>query len=194
MKSLILFFVGFAFLFSCRNEFYGVDNSNLKTKVPIDYHDITDKSQNDILYLVKFENFENQKDAGGNQTIFSIDNIQDNLTQSNALTIKESTPLKILTNRLEIIREECENENFGWTNFKLIEPPKSFNWKGYEAAEAVFQVEEEYQNRPLTRKIKRMVVFLEDDLWNFVLAPMDISTYDTEMNEMEEILNTMKIK
>ncbi len=193
MIKIIYLMMFLPFLSSCDKN-HKIENDYVITSIPEDYHDVTDKSKNDILYVVKFQNFNDKANNGGLQSILSIDNIQDLTILPNSQTVKEFTPIEILTSRLKIIEEETRNPDFGWKNFQIMEQPKEINFKGYKAAESTFTVTEKYQGQTIDRKIKRMVVFVKNDLWNIVIAPRETSTYNDELKEFENILNNMKIK
>ena len=164
-----------------------IDNKYLTATAPEDYL-VLKNEKDDILFLDKIEN--------GLESVFAIDNIQDSLVQPNSVTIKQFTPKEILTARLESIEEDTKQADFNWKNFTLIDPPKEITFKNYTGAEAVFAVEENVNDtgRSVHRKIKRMVIFTGNDLWNFVLAPSESANYDKEMNEFNKIMESIEIK
>lgn len=164
-----------------------IDNKYLTATAPEDYVEL-ENEEDDVLFLDKFQN--------ELESIFSIDKIQDSLVEPNSETIKQSTPQEILMNRLQSIEEETREPDCNWKNFRLIEAPKEITFKDYKGAEAVFMVEENVLDtgRIVYRKIKRMVIFTSDDLWNFVLAPSDSANYDNEMNEFSGIMESIEIK
>lgn len=176
------------FLVSCSKS-YKIDNPFVTATAPYAYQDLTDRVQNDILYLdyLKFD---------GLESIFAIDNIQDLLIQPNSQTILEDTPVEVLARRLRSIERESHEPDFPWKNFKIVEAPKAITFKGRPAAEATFDVHE-YVNRiddTISKRVKRMVVFVDDDLWNIVLAPSKLQFYKEEMEIFETILESLEIK
>lgn len=176
------------FIFTSCNKQVKIDNKYLTATAPNDYVNVTDFKQNDVLYL--------NLSKDGLESIFSIDNTQDLIIQPNAQTIKEFTPIQRLTNRLRSIEEETKLPNFNWKNFTITEQPKELKFKGYNGAEATFSVDEKIEKlgKTVKRRIKRMIVFKENDLWNFVLAPSELKNYETEMKIFDEILQSIEIK
>jgi hypothetical protein len=136
------------------------------------------------------------KMKNGMVSVFSIDNIQDLTIQANTQTIKEFTPIERLTSRLKSIEEDTQDSNFGWRHFLITEQPRVLTFKGFKAAEATFTVDENFNNpkKVIKRKIKRMIVFTDKDLWNFVLAPSELENYDNEMQIFNQILESIEIK
>ena len=165
-----------------------IDNKYLTATAPKDYVNVTDFKQNDVLYL--------NLSKDGLESIFSIDNTQDLIIQPNAQTIKEFTPIQRLTSRLRSIEEETKLPNFNWKNFTITEQPKELKFKGYNGAESTFTVDEKIEKlgKTVKRRIKRMIVLKENDLWNFVLAPSELKNYETEMKTFDEILQSIEIK
>lgn len=181
--------ISFFSLFSSCNRQIKIDNIYLKATAPKSYDDITDFKNNDVLFL-------DNRMKNGLESIFSIDNIQDLTIQPNSQTIKEFTPIERLTSRLKSIEEDTQNPNFGWKNFTITEEPRLFNFKGYKAAEATFVVDENINNagQVIKKKIRRMIVFTDKDLWNFVLAPSELQSYESEMKIFNDILESIEIK
>lgn len=179
----------FLSIFSSCHKPLKIDNRYLKATAPKSYNDITDFENDDVLFLVN-----RMKD--GLESIFSIDNIQDLTIQPNSQTIKEFTPIERLTSRLKSIEEDTQDPNFGWKNFTITEPPKDFKFKGYRSAEATFTVDENLNNtgKLIKRKIKRIIVFTDKDLWNFVLAPSELEHYENEMKVFNDIMASIEIK
>ncbi|MGG5507844.1 MULTISPECIES: hypothetical protein [unclassified Myroides] len=175
-------------LTSC-SESYEIDNQFVTATAPYVYQDLTNRVQDDILYLdyLKYD---------GLESIFSIDNIQDLLTQPNSQTILEDTPVEVLARRLRGIERETKDPDFPWKTFKIIEEPKATTFKGYAAAEAVFEAHEYVKRMDATilKRVKRIVVFVDNDLWNIVLAPSKVQHYKEEMEVFETILESLEIK
>jgi hypothetical protein len=191
MKTLKNFtlMISFLSLFSSCHKSLKIDNKYLTATAAKNYTDRTHFENSDVLYLdYKMEN--------GLESIFSIDNIQDLTIQTNAQTIKEFTPIERLTSRLKSIEEDTKNPNFGWKHFLITEQPRAFTFKGFKAAEATFTVEENFSKtrKAIKKKIKRMIVFTDTDLWNFVLAPSEFENYDNEMQIFNRILESIEIK
>ncbi|WP_158961727.1 hypothetical protein [Myroides fluvii] len=183
-----ILFLCLLLLTSCSKS-YVVDNQFVTATVPYDYQDLTNFAQDDVLYLDSFK-------LNGLERILSIDNIQDLLIQPNSQTILEDTPVEVLARRLRGIERESHDPDFPWKNFKLVEAPKSITFKGRPAAEATFDVVE-YVNRiddTISKRVKRMVIFVDDDLWNIVLAPSESKYYKDEMEIFETILESLQIK
>lgn len=191
MKTIRILAVIFAFLsiFTSCNKPIKIDNKFLTAVVPSEYVNATDFKQNDVLYL-------HYLSKDGLESIFSVDNTQDLIIQPNAQTIKEFTPIQRLTSRLRSIEEGTKLPNFNWKNFTITKQPKELKFKGYNGAEATFTVDEKIEKlgKTVKRKIKRMIVFKENDLWNFVLAPSELKNYETEMKTFDEILQSIEIK
>jgi len=168
---------------------FKVDNQFVTATVPYEYQDLTNFAQDDVLYLDSFK-------LNGLVSIFSIDNIQDLTIQPNSQTILEDTPVEVLARRLRSIERESHDPDFPWKNFKILEEPKATTFKGYPAAEAVFDVQEyvERQDKTFLKRVKRLVVFTENDLWNIVLAPSESKYYKDEMEIFETILESLVIK
>ncbi len=181
--------ISFLSLFSSCNQPKKIDNKYLTASIPKNYTDMTDFRNNDILFL-------DHVMKNDLESIFSIDNIQDLTIQANAQTIKDFTPVEILTTRLKLIEEDTQDPNFGWHHFQLIKQPKAMMFKGYKAAEATFTVKENIgkAGRIIEKKIIRMVVFTENDLWNFVLSPSASKNYESEMTIFKGILESIEIK
>lgn len=184
--AYLLFFS--MFLVSCSKS-YEIENQYVTATVPYAYQDLTDFVQNDVLYLDSYK-------LNGLESIFAIDNIQDLLIQPNSQTILEDTPVEVLARRLRSIERESHEPDFPWKNFKILEEPKAITFKGRPAAEATFDVHE-YVNRlddTISKRVKRLVVFVDDDLWNIVLAPSESKYYKDEMEIFETILESLEIK
>lgn len=184
--AYLLFFS--MFLVSCSKS-YKIENQYVTATVPYAYQDLTDFVQNDVLYLDSYK-------LNGLESIFAIDNIQDLLIQPNSQTILEDTPVEVLARRLRSIERESHEPNFPWKNFKILEKPKATTFKGHPAAEATFDVVE-YVNRiddTISKRVKRLVIFVDDDLWNIVLAPSESKYYKDEMEIFETILESLEIK
>lgn len=175
-------------LTSCSKS-YEVDNQFVTATVPYEYQDLTDFVQNDVLYLDSFK-------LNGLESILSIDNTQDLTIQPNSQTILEDTPVEVLARRLRGIERESHEPDFPWKNFKLVEAPKSITFKGRPAAEATFDVVEYVKrlDKTISKRVKRMVIFVDDDLWNIVLAPSESKFYKDEMEIFETILESLQIK
>ncbi|UIR56796.1 hypothetical protein LZQ00_03020 [Sphingobacterium sp. SRCM116780] len=190
MKTFKIFIlmVSIFSIFSSCNKPRKVENRYLTAIAPKSYVDITDFGNNDVLLLDNLKN--------GLESIFSIDNIQDITIQPNSQTIQDFTPVESLENRLRVIKEDTQEPDCNWKNFRITESPKAIKFKSYRGAEAVFSVVENVNNtgRIVTRKIKRMVIFTENDLWNFVLAPSDLENYEDEMKIFNQILESIEIK
>jgi hypothetical protein len=176
------------FFSSCKKT-YKINNKYLTALAPKDYVDITHFERNEVLFL-------DQVLKNGLESIFAIDNITDLTIQTNAESIKTFTPSEILLNRLKSIEEETQEPNCGWSHFVMTNAPKAILFKGYKAAEATFSVEENVNQtgKIIKKKIKRMVVFTENDLWNIVLAPSELANYENEMAQFNLILESMQIK
>lgn len=175
-------------LTSCSKS-YEIENQYVTATVPYAYQDLTDFVQNDVLYLDSYK-------LNGLESIFAIDNIQDLLIQPNSQTILEDTPVEVLARRLRSIERESHEPDFPWKNFKILEEPKAITFKGRPAAEATFDVVE-YVNRlddTISKRVKRLVIFVDDDLWNIVLAPSESKYYKDEMEIFETILESLEIK
>ncbi len=174
--------------FGC-NKTSKINNKYLTAIVPENYADITNPKEHDILFL-------DNSLKNGLESVFSIDNTQDLTIQPNAQTIKEFTPKQILDKRLRSIEEETKASNCNWQNFKLQDLHKTFVFKNKKAAEATFTVDENVNGsgRIVRRKIRRMVIFTENDLWNFVLAPSEYDRYNEEMKVFDKILESITIK
>ncbi|MDM1043386.1 hypothetical protein HX004_02010 [Myroides sp. 1354] len=184
--AYLLFFS--MFLVSCSKS-YEIENQYVTATVPYAYQDLTDFVQNDVLYLDSYK-------LNGLESIFAIDNIQDLLIQPNSQTILEDTPVEVLARRLRSIERESHEPDFPWKNFKILEEPKATTFKGRPAAEATFDVVE-YVNRiddTISKRVKRLVIFVDDDLWNIVLAPSESKYYKDEMEIFETILESLEIK
>lgn len=191
MKTFEIFSLMITFLsiFNSCNRPIIIDNRYLKATAPKSYDDITDFKNNDVLFL-------DNRMKNGLESIFSIDNTQDLTIQPNSQTIKEFTPTERLTSRLKSIEEDTQDPNFGWKHFTITEPPRDFRFKGYKAAEATFTVDENVNNtgKVIKKKVRRMIVFTDNDLWNFVLAPSELENYDSEMKIFNDILASIEIK
>lgn len=196
----ILFFVLCIFC-SC-DKYQRIENEYLSINVPKDYINLTD-SGNDVLYVVKFEDINNKQRQGGLQSILSIDNIQDNLIIPNSKYITLETPLNVLTRRLKTIKDDVENfklrdEKAGtyWKNYLLVKVPQSIRFKEFDAAVAEYVVDEYISHLDLTvkKKIRRYVVFVNNDLWNIVISPMSVSTYDNEIKVYDKMLESISVK
>lgn len=179
----------FISIFTSCNKSVKIDNQYLTATAPSNYVNVTDFKQNDVLYL-------NDLSKDGLASIFSVDHTPDLIIQPNAQTIKEFTPVQRLTSRLRSIEEETKSPDFNWKNFTITEKPKEIKFKGYNGAEANFTVEEKVDKlgKTVKRKIKRMVIFTDNDLWNFVLAPSELTSYNAEMKTFDEILQSIEIK
>lgn len=187
-------FLGF---FSCKKNENNIENKYVKIVKLSEYHNITDPKNDDILYLVKFTDFGNEKTKGGLQCILSIDNIQDNFLQKNSELIKDNTPEEILLGRLQSIEDDCKDPNFNWKDFQIVSEVKPTVFKGYKAAVAEFEVKENIEylnNKVIQKRIKRYTVFVKNDLWNIVIAPTKMENYDNEMKDIEDMIETLKIK
>lgn len=184
--GFLLFFP--MFLVNCSKSFE-VDNQFVTVTVPNEYSDITNFVQGDVLFLDYLK-------TSGLESILSIDKEQDFTTQPNSQTILEDTPLEVLSRRLRSIEESCKDPEFPWKNFKVVEVPKIIKFKGYPAAEAIFEVDEyvKYRKGTVFKRVKRIVLFTEDDLWNIVLAPSEFQCYKEEMEIFEIILEDLVIK
>lgn len=185
----ITFMTAFFSIFSGCNSENKINNKYLTVTVPKDYVEITQGEDNDILFLDRVT--ENDLES-----IFSVDNTQDITIQPNSQTIKEFTPKERLASRLESIEADTKMTDFNWKNFKITNPPKEITFKKYKAAEAIFTVDENVNNtgKIIQKKIKRIIVFTNNDLWNFVLTPSELSNYDKEMKIFEDILESLEIK
>ncbi len=183
-------------LFSCNKNENVIENKYIKIEKLSEYHNITNPKNNDILFLVKFTDFGNEKTKGGLQSIFSIDNIQHNILQKNSELIEDSKPEEILLERLKSIENECKDSNFNWKDFKIVNDVKATTFKGYKSAVAEFEVKENVKNLNTTiqKRIKRYTVFVKNDLWNIVIAPTNLQNYETEMKDFENMIETLKIK
>ncbi|MGG5577140.1 hypothetical protein ACPDHL_07350 [Myroides sp. C15-4] len=185
-----LFTLTLGILFSSCSDLKEIDNKYLTIQVPKDYMDMTDFDNEDVLFLDRLG-------EDGLESILSIDNEVDFLTQPNSQTIQEDTPVEVLARRLRSIEDSAENDSdFPWTRFRLVEEAKAITFKGLPAAEGVFEVQE-YMKRTdqvVTRRVKRIVIFMEDDLWNIVLAPSRLQRYTAEMEVFEQALESMVIK
>lgn len=185
-----LFTLTIGILFSSCSDLKEIDNKYLTIQVPKDYMDMTDFDNEDVLFLDRLG-------EDGLESILSIDNEVDLTIQPNSQTIQEDTPVEVLARRLRSIEDAAENDpNFRWTRFRLVEEAKATTFKGLPASEGVFEVQE-YMKRTdqvVTRRVKRIVIFLEDDLWNIVLAPSRLQRYTTEMEVFEAALESMVIK
>ncbi len=181
--------ISFRSLFSSRNKPLKIDNKFLTAIVAENYADHTDHNNDDVLFLI--HRMENDLES-----IFSIDHVQDLTIQPNAQTIKEFEPVERLSSRLRSINEDSQDPGFGWKNFTIIKKPQELIFKGFKAADAIFTVEESVgeRRRIIKKKIRRMVIFTENDLWNFVLSPSEVSNYESEMNLFNDILESIKIK
>ena len=188
-KVLWIFVLLFSILSSSCSNTYVVDNPYVTATVPNLYQDLSDFTEDDVLYLdyLQFK---------GLESILSIDNTQDLLIQPNSQTILEDTPLEVLARRLRSIERESQEPDFPWKNFSLVEAPKAITFKGYRAAEATFEVSEyvERLDDTIEKRVKRLVIFVEEDLWNIVLAPSEIKRYKEEMEVFETILEHLEIK
>jgi len=174
-------------IFSACDKKGAIDNKYLTATAPEDYVELKNEAD-DILFLDKVHN--------GLESIFSIDNTQDIIVQPNSETITQFTPKEILITRLQSIEEDTKQPGFNWKKFTLIDPPKEITFKNYKGAEATFTVEENVNDtgKVVHRKIKRIVIFTSNDLWNFVLAPSESANYDKEMNEFNDIMESIEIK
>lgn len=196
MKHIFFISLLLLILVSCSNKQNHIENQWLTIEKKSSYYDITDPEESDILHLVQFSDFENKETNGGLQSIFSIDHSQDQLFMSNAELIEDSTPEKVLKNRLRVIEESCAAHEIAWKNFTIVRPVTSTTFKGYPAAVAEFEVAEEvsFLKKSIQKRIKRYVVFVNNDLWNIVLAPTQKEVYKQEMKIFDEMIATMKIK
>ncbi|MGS4346264.1 hypothetical protein ACKUSY_11855 [Myroides odoratus] len=185
-----LFTLSVGFLFTSCSDFKEIDNQYLTIQVPKDYMDMTDFDNEDVLFLDRLG-------EDGLESILSIDNEVDLTIQPNSQTIQEDTPVEVLARRLRSIEDAAENDpNFRWKRYRLVEEASATTFKGLPAAEGVFEVQE-YMKRTdqvVTRRVKRIVIFMEDDLWNIVLAPSRLQLYTTEMDVFEAALESMVIK
>jgi hypothetical protein len=183
-------------IFSCKKDNSIIENKKISIKKETGYHDVSDPAENDIIYLVKFSDYNNKATKGGLQSILSIDNIQQSLLQPNAEYILENSPEETLGERIRSIQSDCEKPGIGWSDFKIINNVKPTVFKGYKAAEAEYEVVEyvDFLDKTVKKRIKRYAVFVGKDLWNIVLAPSSIQAYDTDMKEMNTMIETMKIK
>jgi len=188
--------MAFLSLFSCKKGSNRIENKKFKIEKESEYHDITDTNNNDILYLVKFDEPPETDGKGGLQSILAIDNIQHNLLQSNAEYIQTSLPEEALNERLKSIEEECEDPEIAWKNFKVVDAVKPITFKGHRGAVAEFEVDEhvDFLNKTIKKRIKRYVIFVHNDLWNIVVAPATTQLYDHEMKELDRMLQTLVIK
>lgn len=189
MKKIAFTILPLLFLFLGCTHKVTIDNKYLTVTIPMEYRNLTDYNEMDVLYLDC-----NKKD--GLQSIVSIDNIQDLLIQPNSQTITEDTPVEVLARRLRSIEGESHNPDFPWKNFKILEEPKVTTFKGFPAAEAIFEAQEyiKHQDKTILKRVKRMVVFVDNDLWNIVLAPSQLKHYEDEMQIFEQILSSIEIK
>jgi hypothetical protein len=199
MKTITyIFTISMAFLgiFSCKKNSNLIENKKVKIEKESEYHDITDTNNDDILYLVKFDEPHQADAKGGLQSILAIDNIQHNLLQSNAEYIQTSLPEDALSERLKSIEQECEESEVAWKNFKVVAPVKPVTFKGRRGAVAEFEVDEQvdFLNKTIKKRIKRYVIFVHNDLWNIVVAPATTQLYDDEMKELDKMLQTLQIK
>jgi len=176
-------------LFSSCNNSKNIDNKYLTAVAPKNYANITQFENDDILFL-------DNPMKNGLESIFSIDNTQDLIIQPNIQTIKEFTPKERLISRLKSIEEETKAPDCNWKNFRIVDQPKEFIFKNYKSAEATFIVDENVNKTGeiIKKKIRRMVIFTDNDLWNIVLAPSVLENYDKEMQMFNEILKSIEIK
>ncbi|WP_353161374.1 hypothetical protein [Myroides odoratus] len=192
MRMKKITFVTFPLLFlflGCANEVQ-INNKYLTATMPWEYRNLTDFNNMDVLYLDCIK-----KD--GLQSIFSIDHEVDLTIQPNSQTILEDTPVAVLSRRFRSIKHSVDNDPaFGWKNFTITQAPKAITFKGLPAAEGIFEVEEYIKSTDqiIQKRIKRLVVFVDNDLWNIVLAPSQLKHYEDEMHTFEQILESIKIK
>lgn len=190
MKKIAFTILPLLFLFLGCTHKVTIDNKYLTVTIPMEYRNLTDYNEMDVLYLDC-----NKKD--GLQSIVSIDNIVDLTIQPNSQTILEDTPVEVLSRRFHSIKDSVDNDSsFSWKKFSVTEEPKAITFKGLPAAEGVFEVEEYIKStdRMIQKRIKRMVVFVDHDLWNIVLAPSQLKHYEDEMQIFEQILTNIEIK
>ncbi len=162
-----------------------MDNRYLSADVPAGYA-IEKSEPGDILYI--------SKTTDGLQSIFSIDHLADNHLLPNKTTMQHFTPTELLAARLQSIEEETREEGSGWTRFAVAEPPRPVTVQGMQGAEAVFTVEETVGERIIQRKLKRLLLYTADDLWNVVMAPTDAARYREEVQVFEEFLAGIRLK
>ena len=190
MKKITFVIFPLLFLFlGCANKVQ-IDNKYLTATMPWEYRNLTDFNNMDVLYLDCIK-----KD--GLQSIFSIDHEVDLTIQPNSQTILEDTPVEVLSRRFRSIKGSIDNDPaFSWKNFRITEEPKTLTFKGLPAAEGVFEVEEYIKSTDqiIQKRIKRLVVFVDNDLWNIVLAPSQLKHYEDEMHTFEQILESIEIK
>lgn len=133
---LTLLVLSIGILFTSCSDLKEIDNQYLTIQVPKDYMDMTDFDNEDVLFLDRLG-------EDGLESILSIDNEVDFITQPNSQTIQEDTPVEVLVRRLRSIEDAAENDpNFRWTRFRLVEEAKATTFKGLPAAEGVFEVQE----------------------------------------------------
>lgn len=182
--------------FSCKKDDAIINNRYIKIIKLDAYHDVTDSKEDEILNLVKFSDFNNKATSGGLQTILSIDHGQYNFLFSNAEFIKDKTPEEALKGILEGIAKDCQETDFSWKNFKITNTISPITWKNYPVAVAEYEVEEhiDYLNTTIQKRIKRYTVFIKKDIWNIVLSPESVKTFDRDMKEFDEMLESLEVK
>lgn len=138
-----------------------------------------------LVYLVKDNGIAN----------ISIDHDQHFLNTPNSSTTKNYDPTDVLYDRLKSIEESTKADpKVGWENFKGVGEIKEIDIKGLRAAEGHFIVDEKILGQKTERKIKRIVVFTDDDLYNIVFAAADKTKFQEEEKAFNEFMNSLTIK
>lgn len=193
MKRVLCYLLLCFSMASCE-DINRIENAYLSITKEVEFYEIENKE--DLLYLVKFSDYENAEILGGFQTILSIDRHLPYLYIAHDEYIELYTPVEALKHRLEHIAESCNQPDSGWTDFKVCEEPKAIEFNGYKAAVADFYINEyiDYMDVEVDRVIRRYVVFLEDQMWNITLAPSKLELQEEEMLELENMLATLEVK
>jgi len=147
----------------------------------------------------KFENIPGYKDAllylekNNGRANISIFNTQNLLTEPNSTIIKKYNPKEVLKYIFNLVEKSMKPDP-NLQNFRQDGEIKLIDLKGFSAAEGSFIIDILREDGIVERKIKRIVIFANNDLWSIVFSATNSQIFEEEKKDFDKFLEDLIIK
>ena len=153
--------------------------------IPQGWAKVAQKSKSVILFIEKTSN---------RIANISVDISPQFLNMNNQVAMQKYSPTEILEYRWNGIQNQISsNPSLAWQNFKQIEAPNNITLNSLSAAQGIFAVEENILGKGTItpRKIRRVVIYAKNDIFDVVFASTDTDNYTVENKVFDEFLNNL---
>ena len=115
------------------------------------------------------------------------------LTEPNSTIIKKYNPKEVLKYIFNLVEKSMKPDP-NLQNFRQDGEIKLIDLKGFSAAEGSFIIDILREDGIVERKIKRIVIFANNDLWSIVFSATNSQIFEEEKKDFDKFLEDLIIK